>query len=291
MINHLIIDAHVHTYPNAATGQQAMSGAGRSGYSGTIEELVSVMQEANLLYAVMANMTPTYDMRMAASKMLPAGIKDSESKKLEKEIDEKMIARMQRRNLWTCNTGKENDKLLPLITVDILQDSPEVEIERAVLEHGARGIKLHPVSNRFYPYDHRLWPAYKKAEEMRIPILFHSGGAEMAGYTNADYGRPKHFEQILRNFPKMNIVLAHLGNGFLEESILLSQNHDNAYFDTSGIISFSENEGGLTDKDMAELIRKIGSHKVLFGSDWPWFHPGPAIHRIRQFNLPEEEKR
>ncbi len=42
----VIIDAHVHTYPNAAIGRQALGSFGY-GYSGTVEELQEVMRQAN----------------------------------------------------------------------------------------------------------------------------------------------------------------------------------------------------------------------------------------------------
>ena len=80
MGNYLIVDAHVHTYPNAAAGEQAMQGTGRSGCSGTIEELISVMSKSGISYAVMANMTPTYDMKTAALGKLPPAIADEERK-------------------------------------------------------------------------------------------------------------------------------------------------------------------------------------------------------------------
>lgn len=292
MNDYPIIDAHVHTYPDAAIGQQAMQGAGRSGYSGTTEELLSVIAESKISYAVMANMTPTYDMRMAALGKLPSTISNEERKEAAKATNEKMISRMQRRNLWSCTMGKENRGLIPLISIDIIQTTLEMEreIELTVEEHGAIGLKLHPVSNRFFPHDNRLWPAYSKAEEMGLPILFHSGEGELAGYTDAEYARPRNFEQVLRAFPKLTIVLAHLGQGFLEESVLLAQNHENVYFDTSAIISSTEDEGGLSDVEAVKLIRGIGTNRVIFGSDFPWLHPLPGIERIKNFDITEEER-
>lgn len=290
----LIIDAHVHTYPTAAIGEQAMQGTGRSGCSGTVEELLSIMARGEISYAVMANLTPTYDMKMAALKNFPASITAEERKKAEKETKEKMIDRMKRRNLWTCTIAKENPALLSLISVDVLQTPSDMkaEIEDKAKGHGAKGLKLHPVANRFYPYDRSLWPAYSKAMEMGLPILFHSGKAELAGYTEADYGKPGNFGQVLQNFPKLTVILAHLGKGFLGESVEIAQRYANVYFDTSSILSVTEIEDGFaSDVEAVELIRAIGVHRVLFGSDWPWFDPLLAIEHIKSLNLTKEEKR
>ena len=292
MNNYVIVDAHLHTYPTAAIGQQALQGVGRSGCSGTIEELLATMAEAGISYAVMANMTPTYDMKLAALEKLPPDIASKEREIAENDINEKIVGRMQRRNLWTCTVGKENPGLVPLIGIDLLQapSEMELEIERGVREHGAKGLKLHPVSNRFLPDDRGLWAAYSKAAETAVPILFHSGGAELAGYTQADYARPRNFGPVLQAFPKLTIVLAHLGNPFLDESEELARNHDNVYFDASAIISLTETESGLSDVELVRLIHRIGVDRVLFGSDWPWFSPQPGIERIKNLDITEEEK-
>jgi len=288
----LIIDAHVHTYPDATVGQQAMQGAGRSGCSGTIEEILSTMARAGISYSAMANMTPVYDMKMANMDKLPASMGHEEKKAAEKDINQKMISRMQRRNLWTCQVARENRGLIPFISIDLLQSPPEMEaeIESAVKEHGAKGIKLHPVSSRAFPYDRGFWPAYARAQELGIPVLFHSGEAELAGYADAQYARPAHFAEVLRSFPKLALILAHLGKGFTGESVALAQKYQNVYFDASAIISASKAEGGLSDAELVALIEKLGTDRVFFGSDWPWFPQAPAIERIKSLKLAEEEK-
>jgi len=290
--SYLIVDAHVHTYATAAIGEQALQGFGRSGCSGTVEELLPIMADAGISYSVMANMTPTYDMKMAALEKLPPHTVDEERKRAEKDINEKMVARMQRRNLWTCDLGKENPGLVPLIGIDVLQtpSQMELEIERGVKEHGAKGLKLHPVVNRFLPGDRGLWPAYSKAEKMGVPILFHSGAAEAGGDTHAGNARPGSFDEVLSTFPRLVVVLAHLGNVFLDESVELAQKHHNVYFDTSAIISLTKTQGGLSDDELIALIRKIGVDRVLFGSDWPWFPPLPGIERIKNLDMSKEEK-
>ena len=294
MRNDRIIDAHVHTYPTAAIGQQAMQGMGRSGSSGTVGELLDVMAGGKISYSVLANMTPTYDMRVAALDSLPAGSPPADRERAEKEINEKVIDRMKRRNLWSCTSAREHPGLVPLISIDLLQSPEEMqaEVEDKVKIHGARGLKLHPVSNRFYPSDPGLWPAYQKAVEMGLPILFHSGEGEVAGYTQADFGRPANFEPVMQSFPQLVIILAHLGKGFLGESVALARKHGNVHFDTSAILSGSEIKSGFSSREEAlELIRSIGVTRVLFGSDWPWFSPLSAIRQIESLGFSEDEKR
>ncbi len=293
MEDELIIDAHVHTYPTPEIGKQAMQGFGQSGASGTVPELLAAMRPGRISYAVMANLTPTYEMKLAFLKNLPTGAPGKEKERAEKEAEEKVIARMKRRNLWSCAVAKENPSLVPLVGVDILQTPAgmEAEIEGA-MKQGAKGLKLHPVVNHFSPDDRRMWPAYARAMEAGLPILFHSGQAEVAGFAASEHGRPSLFEPLLRSFPNLPVILAHMGKGYLEESIALAQKYGRVYFDISGIISHIGSKGGFSsDAHAVELLRKIGADRILFGSDWPWYDALMAVERFNRLNLTADEKR
>jgi len=293
MNSFIIIDAHVHTYPTATIGEQALQGAGRSGCSGTIPELLEVMAKGGITHAVQANMTPTNDMKQAALKRLPASLGPQERDAAEKKIDEEIIGRMQRRNLWTCQVAKENRGLIALISIDLLQKAEEMEAEiEKMVQQGAKGLKLHPVANRFYPQDKRLWPAYGQAEKMNLPILFHAGTADIAGYKEFDYSRPANFQEVAKEFPKLKIILAHLGKGFFAESLEVAKKFANIYLDTSAIITGLESDKKFfNDEEIVEFIRAMGVSRVLFGSDWPWFDPLPALEKIKNLPFNDEEKK
>ena len=63
MPDHLAaIDAHVHTYRSREIGLQAMSGAGRTAYGGTPEELLDAMDSGGIEKAVVVNMTAVLEM-------------------------------------------------------------------------------------------------------------------------------------------------------------------------------------------------------------------------------------
>jgi uncharacterized protein len=39
-----------------------------------------------------------------------------------------------------------------------------------------------------------------------------------------------------------------------------------------------------------QAIQRGGAHKVLFGSDGPWLHPGLELHKIQLLHLPPEQE-
>ena len=289
MTDYLIIDAHVHTYPTAEIGLQAKQGDTRSDYCGTIDELLPIMEKGGISRAIMVNMTPVADMKDAALASLPETLSEKERLEAEREIDLRLISRLERRNLWTCQVAKENARLIPFIGIDPVM-SPEAmrnEILDKVRNHGARGIKLQGAAQRFYPYDLRLYLAYGTAVELGLPIIFHSGGREPL----SQFALPQHFAQVASTFPQLTIVLAHVGLGYWDQAIALAKSCPSVNFDCSAAIGMSEAEGGLPDDGLVFVIREIGVERVMFGSDYHWFDPIQSIERLLRLDLRREEKR
>lgn len=289
MAEYLVIDAHVHTYQTRDIGLQAKQGSNATDYGGTLDELLPVMEMAGISRAVMVNMLPLAEMRDAALAKLPAGLSQAEREAALKEIDTRMLGRLERRNSWTCSLAKENSSLVPFITLDPLMDEHTMtaEILDKVNKQGAKGIKLHPAVQRFFPNDRRLWPAYQTAQQLGLPIICHSG----TFLTPFQYAQPKNFDEVLASFPNLTLVMAHLGMSFFDETVSLARTYPNLQFDCSGIISHDEAEEGLSDAELIALIKEIGVERVMFGSDFPWFDPASAVERLIRLDFSEQEKR
>jgi len=95
-------------------------------------------------------------------------------------------------------------------------------------------------------------------------------------------------ELLAREYPDVPFVIPHLGSfaddwraqvAFLDPLA----RHPNVYTDSSGVRRFDLLE---------EAVRRAGAHKVLFGSDGPWLHPGLELAKVRALRLaPADERR
>lgn len=47
----------------------------------------------------------------------------------------------------------------------------------------------------------------------------------------------------------------------------------------------------LDDEDAEDLIRTIGSERILFSSDYPWINPARDIERINGLNISDNNKK
>jgi predicted TIM-barrel fold metal-dependent hydrolase len=239
----------------------------------------------------MVNMTPVADMKDAAMKKLPEGLSASERAGRESEIERTLIGRLQRRNEWSCEVGREHPELIPFIGLDPCMSEAELVAEIEV-RHGeaARGIKLHPAAQRFYPADKRLWPVYERAQELGWPVIYHSGAFAL-GPSAVDFALLKHFPDVLEAFPRMTVVFGHSGFGDWEASAELAAKYANAMFDCCYVINGTEPNPTLGDEEAAAAIRKVGADRMMFGSDYPWFDPALDAARIARLPLKDGEKR
>jgi len=285
------IDAHVHTYPSREIGRQAMMGTGRTDYGGTPEELLAIMDRAGITNAVMVNMTPFADMMDAALAKLPPEATAAQRAEAEVDARRTIIGRLRRRNAWTCEAGREHPQLIPFIGLDpcMTEDHLLEEIETCRAS-GARGIKLHPAAQRFYPNDERLAPVYARSTELGWPVIFHSGAFAL-GPGSTTQASLENFPPLLKSYPKLTIVLGHMGFGEFDTCAEIAADFPNAMFDCCFVVNGTEPSPAISDEEAAAGFRRIGVDRVMFGSDYPWHDPALDAARIERLPLTASEKR
>lgn len=264
----MIIDSHVHLHPTQEVGKMVVEMIkeeyGVDYYSyGTPDDYLRDMEKSGIDKAVMVSFAPDNQLK--------------------------------NNNFWTVaitRPGKSRPakypQLIPFISV-----SPTMKGRNPVeeLEHkykwGMKGLKIHPIVQNFSPDDERMWPVYEWMVKHDLPITAHSG---MNIDNKSVLGEPNRWIKVLENFPDLKLILAHLGNGFWDQTVEIADKYPNVMFDTAIAISNIESPTTLNDEEAIDLIRTIGSHRILFGSDYPWVNPGNDIIRIKSLEISIEDK-
>ena len=286
-----VVDVHMHIHRSSAIGIQAMGGKSLvPGYTGVVEELLPLMGRAGISHVGMVNFTPVADMLDAARERIPADATPARLREAEELIRQEMVGRVQRRNDWTCEVAREHPNLLGFIGVDPVMDAEAMALEVARChDGGATGVKLHTAVQRLALNDPRLWPAYQAAEEQGMVVLAHTG--PFMGIDGGDGVRPGLAAEVLTAFPKLTLILAHCGGRpYFQEAIALAREFPQVTFDCTTIVAGNPGPQDLSDEELAGLFRDFGTHRVMFGSDWPWRDPVLDIQRLRNLPLGEDEK-
>jgi uncharacterized protein len=141
-------------------------------------------------------------------------------------------------------------------------------VRRAVDRWGFCGIKVHRQDARISR------EICDVARRFGLPVLYDPMGEVSTA------------ELVAAEFPDVDFVIPHLGSfadDWSAQRVIcdLLADRPNLYADTSGVRRF----------DLLErAVRAAGPHKLLFGSDGPWLHPGLELEKIRLLRLsPAEE--
>ncbi|MFQ5519753.1 MAG: amidohydrolase family protein [Candidatus Methylomirabilia bacterium] len=166
------------------------------------------------------------------------------------------------RNETVARLCKGSPRLIPFASINpSLSDNPAGELERLVTEHGFRGLKLYPPYQYFYPNDPILYPLYAKAQELGIPVMWHTGSSVFPA-SRLKYGDPLYLDDVAVDFPALTILMAHSGRPFwYDRASALARLRENVYMEISGLPP----QRLLTYFPDLERL----AHKVLFSSDWP----------------------
>jgi predicted TIM-barrel fold metal-dependent hydrolase len=143
---------------------------------------------------------------------------------------------------------------------------------------GLRGIKLYPVLAGFRPDDPACFPVYEQAEQRGLPLLWHMG-ATPSQIGDLTVTQPLLIDGVARAFPDLKQVIAHMGHPWFLDTIMVLRKNPNVYADISAV--FARPYGGY--QALIHAQEWGVTHKLLFGSDYPFWTPGESAHLLRSF--------
>jgi predicted TIM-barrel fold metal-dependent hydrolase len=151
-----------------------------------------------------------------------------------------------------------------------LEHEDRIERLEQAAARGARVVKMHPTVQAFYPDDPRAMEIYAAAERLGLVIFFHGGRAGVEPEGRQRYAMPRHYEAALADFPGLPFVIGHAGarDGAAMQELALR--YENTWLGIHG--------QSLTHLD--EMIRRTGGERLLFGTDWPWYHLAASLAKV-----------
>lgn len=170
-------------------------------------------------------------------------------------------------------------KLIGFAGIDPTERGAVGEVKAAKSELQLRGLTISPANQDFHPTDSRAMRVYAEAERLGMPVLIHPG-SQFTEHSKLEFGRPHLLDEVARSFPQLRIVIAQLGQPFVEETILMLGKHPNVFADVSSLLRrpwqaynalVAAYEYGVIDK-------------LLFGSDFPYTNATECIETLYSIN-------
>ncbi len=158
------------------------------------------------------------------------------------------------------------DRLIPYVyAIPSFEKPINKEIKEAVVRLGFKGVKIH--AGEYTIAEYVVDPVVELVEKLEVPCLIDC------------LGRISDVKRMAEKFPKAKIIVAHFGKylsadeKLIDQFINLASTHENVYLDTSGVV--------LTHK-IREAVQRIGSHRIIFGTDGPHEEPDTVSFARRE---------
>ena len=155
---------------------------------------------------------------------------------------------------------------------------------RRLLQRGIRLLKFHGPHALLAPDAYlrdkpALAKVYALAEERGVPVMFHMGGVFDPG-GSLEWGNPLLLDKVGRRFPTLKIIVAHLGQPMMGETISLMRKNKNVYTDLSARF---HRKWQLYNGLQVAIEYKV-TDRLLFGSDFPVMTTQASIDAFRSIN-------
>ncbi|MCH8207205.1 MAG: amidohydrolase [Chloroflexi bacterium] len=164
------------------------------------------------------------------------------------------------------------DRLISFFGMDPRRPDAAELFEKALVEWGVRGLKLHPTVG-FFPHDRACYPLYEKCVQHGVPVIFHTGPMPSPLYGR--YARPTEFDDVAADFPEMTLIMAHSGQGHIAlshlwiEALAVAREKPNVILELSlWQIVYKEDPRAFV-RSLDQMRREIGVERIVFGSDFP----------------------
>ncbi len=142
-------------------------------------------------------------------------------------------------------------------------------LEDLIRNYGVKGLKLHPLFDK-YPENYNkiianeTIPTFDVANKYNLPVIIHSGWGV----------RVESILELAKEFPHMQVGVLHL-----MENVFPCASYDNVFVETSY---------ASTPRRIRQVVDKLGSERVVFGSDYAW--SDQLVEKIKVLRLPLPEK-
>ena len=253
----LVVDSHVHLYPDALARKVTNSIASRFGNSPAFDGTVGGCIEKNATSGIWLSLN------------LPVATKPESVEGMNRTWAE-----------FTPVRAKGGVVSLAALHPQV-EDKP-AEVER-IAAAGFAGIKFHPEYQLFRFNDPAMDDTWAAMSELGLVAYLHAGGERV--FNPPYHSTPSDIATLHLRFPKLKIVAAHLGGfGMWNEA-------EDSLVGTGVYLDLSHTFFWTGDEQIFRMIRAHGADRILFGTDAPWQDPAEVLEAFLKLPLTEAERR
>ena len=148
------------------------------------------------------------------------------------------------------------------------------EAERCIQQLKMKGLKLHPDVESWVANSPIINPIWEVASRYKVPVIIHTWYTTKAS--------PYLLMDAAERFRDVTFILAHMGGPSAFGGVAVAKRNENVMLDISTV--FQRNL-------LEAAVDNLGSDRLIFASDWPFFDQSTGVHNVTVLNISDEDKR
>lgn len=137
------------------------------------------------------------------------------------------------------------------------------------------GLKFLPDYHLIPLTDERYRPAWEFANERELLVLTHTWGG-------SPYDGAVVIRTVAERYPRVKLLMGHSTHGDWDAAVGLANDFPNVYLELTALFD----DRGIIEK----FVREVGSDRMLFGTDLPWFDPHQAVGALLSADITDEDR-
>ncbi len=160
------------------------------------------------------------------------------------------------------------------------------DLEVAVQQYGFVGAHWYPHWFAMPPNAAQIYPYYAKCCELDIPIMMQVGQNLIYSRSRRlpSVAKPILLDQVAIDFPELKLIGIHVGTPWVDEMIAMCWKHENVF--TAGDAYAPR----YWPPQYVHYLNSYGSHKVMWGTDWPVVDPERSVAEVEELGLKPQSK-
>lgn len=144
----------------------------------------------------------------------------------------------------------------------------ETEMDKGTI----RAVKFYTGYRHYYPDEEACIPVYRLAMKYDMPVIFHTGDC-VSPMARLRFSHPLAIDDLAFRFPDLKIVMAHMGNPWIQDAAEVIFKNENVYADLSGLITglpedYKDEYRERLLEQLESAIYYCGADNLMFGTDY-----------------------
>ena len=163
-------------------------------------------------------------------------------------------------NEFVLDASHAYKNLIPVVNIPVGAPKPAARL-KSYVKKGAKALKIHAAADGEGVDSPRYKALLRTASDLAIPVILHTGCIyNHIYYRDPEQGHAERFAKWFTAYPNTQFILAHMNFHSPAVAMDLMEDHPNVYTDTSW----------QPAEVIGEAVRRLGSERILFGTDWPF---------------------